>query len=78
MLNWASPIAAGHPLRRKFPVAYPKQVLPEPAVPGITDAQVNQAIDDYMSNCGISGHTRTVIATSRPARCAAACASSRE
>jgi isopenicillin N synthase-like dioxygenase len=36
MLNWASPIATGHPLKRKFPTAYPDQVLPEPAVPGIT------------------------------------------
>jgi isopenicillin N synthase-like dioxygenase len=36
MLNWAAPIAAGHPLRRKFPTAYPDQVLPEAAVPGIT------------------------------------------
>ena len=35
MLNWASPIPAGHPLKRKFPVAYPDQVLPESAVPGI-------------------------------------------
>jgi isopenicillin N synthase-like dioxygenase len=37
MLNWASPIAPGHPLKRKFPTAYPDQVLPEDAVPGITD-----------------------------------------
>ena len=36
MLNWASPIAPGHPLKRKFPQAYPDQVLPESAVPGIT------------------------------------------
>src|SRR5688572_18984646 len=36
MLNWASPIASGHPLKRKFPTAYPDQVLPESAVPGIT------------------------------------------
>jgi isopenicillin N synthase-like dioxygenase len=36
MLNWASPIAGGHPLKRKFPTAYPDQVLPESAVPGIT------------------------------------------
>lgn len=36
MLNWASPIPDGHPLKRKFPAAYPDQVLPEPAVPGIT------------------------------------------
>ena len=35
MLNWASPIPAGHPLKRKFPQAYPDQVLPESAVPGI-------------------------------------------
>jgi isopenicillin N synthase-like dioxygenase len=37
MLNWASPIAPGHPLQRKFPTAYPDQVTPESAVPGITD-----------------------------------------
>jgi len=37
MLNWASPIPAGHPLKRKFPTAYPDQMLPEEAVPGITD-----------------------------------------
>jgi isopenicillin N synthase-like dioxygenase len=36
MLNWASPIPVGHPLKRKFPTAYPDQVLPESAVPGIT------------------------------------------
>jgi isopenicillin N synthase-like dioxygenase len=36
MLNWASPIPAGHPLRRKYPGAYPEQVLPESIVPGIT------------------------------------------
>jgi len=36
MLNWASPIPSGHPLKRKFPTAYPDQVLPEAAVPGIT------------------------------------------
>ena len=37
MLNWASPIASGHPLKRKFPQAYPDQVLPEAIVPGITE-----------------------------------------
>lgn len=36
MLNWATPIPAGHPLKRKFPAAYPDQVLPEETVPGIT------------------------------------------
>ena len=36
MLNWSTPIAAGHPLKRKFTTAYPDQVLPEEAVPGIT------------------------------------------
>lgn len=37
MLNWSTPIAAGHPLRRDFATAYPEQMLPESAVPGITD-----------------------------------------
>lgn len=37
MLNWATPIDAGHPLKRKYPTAYPEQVLPESAVPGITE-----------------------------------------
>jgi isopenicillin N synthase-like dioxygenase len=37
MLNWASPIPSGHPLKRKFSSAYPDQVLPEAAVPGITE-----------------------------------------
>lgn len=36
MLNWSTPIAPGHPLKRKFPSAYPDQVLPEATVPGIT------------------------------------------
>jgi isopenicillin N synthase-like dioxygenase len=36
MLNWSTPIPAGHPLKRKFVTAYPDQVLPEEAVPGIT------------------------------------------
>jgi isopenicillin N synthase-like dioxygenase len=37
MLNWSAPIAAGHPLKTKFPTAYPDQLLPESAVPGITE-----------------------------------------
>ncbi|MEM9748732.1 MAG: 2-oxoglutarate and iron-dependent oxygenase domain-containing protein [Actinomycetota bacterium] len=37
MLNWATPIPAGHPLKRKFPGSYPDQVLPEQVVPGITE-----------------------------------------
>jgi len=37
MLNWSSPTPPGHPLKRKFPTAYPDQVLPEEAVPGITE-----------------------------------------
>lgn len=37
MLNWASPIPAGHPLRRRFPGSYPEQLLPDAAVPGISD-----------------------------------------
>ena len=37
MLNWASPIPAGHPLRRKYPGSYPEQLLPDAVVPGISD-----------------------------------------
>lgn len=36
MLNWAAPLPAHHPLRRRFPLLYPEQLLPESAVPGIT------------------------------------------
>lgn len=36
MLNWSTPIAPGHPLKRKYPAAYPDQVLPEEVVPGIS------------------------------------------
>ena len=36
MLNWASPIPSGHPLRRKFPGSYPDQLLPDEVVPGIS------------------------------------------
>lgn len=37
MLNWGRAIDPGHPLKRKFPQAYPDQVFPEDVVPGITD-----------------------------------------
>jgi isopenicillin N synthase-like dioxygenase len=37
MLNWSTPIPEGHPLKRNFPTAYPDQVVPEDAVPGITE-----------------------------------------
>jgi len=37
MLNWSTPIPPGHPLQRKFPQAYPDQVLPEQTVPGIAE-----------------------------------------
>jgi isopenicillin N synthase-like dioxygenase len=37
MLNWSTPIEPGHPLKRKFVQAYPDQLLPETAVPGITE-----------------------------------------
>jgi isopenicillin N synthase-like dioxygenase len=36
MLNWGRELSAGHPMKRKYPQAYPDQVLPEAAVPGIT------------------------------------------
>ncbi len=37
MLNWGEEIPAGHPLRTKYPHRYRDQVLPEAAVPGITE-----------------------------------------
>ena len=36
MVNWAAPIPAGHPLRRKYPGSYPDQLLPDAVVPGIS------------------------------------------
>jgi len=36
MLNWASPIAHGHPLKRNYPGSYPDQLLPDEVVPGIS------------------------------------------
>ncbi|MFM9109873.1 MAG: isopenicillin N synthase family dioxygenase [Prochlorococcaceae cyanobacterium] len=36
MLNWGLPLAGDHPLRRRYPLLYPEQLLPEPVVPGIT------------------------------------------
>ncbi|MEB3200048.1 MAG: 2OG-Fe(II) oxygenase family protein [Synechococcaceae cyanobacterium] len=36
MLNWSLPLPASHPLRRRFPLLYPEQLLPEAAVPGIS------------------------------------------
>ena len=47
MLNWASPIAAGHPLKRKFPASYPEQLLPDAVVPGIS--QVLYAFHDAIA-----------------------------
>lgn len=48
MLNWSAPIPSGHPLRRGYPTAYPDQVLPEAAVPGITEVlmRFHEAIFD--------------------------------
>jgi isopenicillin N synthase-like dioxygenase len=37
MLNWSAPLSPAHPLRRRFPHLYPEPVLPEEAVPGITE-----------------------------------------
>jgi isopenicillin N synthase-like dioxygenase len=37
MLNWGSEVPLGHPLRQKYPHRYCDQVLPESAVPGITE-----------------------------------------
>lgn len=37
MLNWGLTLPAGHPLRTRYPHRYGPQVLPEQAVPGITE-----------------------------------------
>ncbi len=37
MLNWGSTLPPGHPLRTRYPHRYGEQVLPESAVPGITE-----------------------------------------
>ena len=37
MLNWGREAPAGHPLRTRYPHRYGPQVLPEAAVPGITE-----------------------------------------
>jgi isopenicillin N synthase-like dioxygenase len=47
MLNWASPIAPGHPLKRNFPGSYPDQLLPDAVVPGIS--QVLYAFHDAIA-----------------------------
>jgi isopenicillin N synthase-like dioxygenase len=36
MLNWSAPLPELHPLRRRYPLAYPEPLLPEAVVPGIT------------------------------------------
>ena len=37
MLNWSRELPEGHPIRRKYPTAYPTQVLPDAEVPGIRE-----------------------------------------
>jgi isopenicillin N synthase-like dioxygenase len=37
MLNWGRSVPEGHPLRRMYPHRYGEQVLPEAAVPGISE-----------------------------------------
>jgi isopenicillin N synthase-like dioxygenase len=37
MLNWGRTVPEGHPLRSRYPHRYMDQVLPEEAVPGITE-----------------------------------------
>ncbi len=37
MLNWGDEVPLGHPLQTKYPARYPRRVLPEEQVPGITD-----------------------------------------
>ena len=48
MLNWARDVPDGHPLRTRYPHRYHDQVLPEAAVPGISEVlnRFNDAIFD--------------------------------
>ena len=48
MLNWGLELPEGHPLRARYPHRYGKQVLPEAAVPGITDVLTtfHKRVDD--------------------------------
>jgi len=48
MLNWGLMLPEGHPLRTRYPHRYGPQVLPEAAVPGITDVlnTFHRKVDD--------------------------------
>ncbi len=48
MLNWAAPLPAQHPLRRRYPMLYPEPLLPEQLVPGIAGVltRFHQAVAD--------------------------------
>ena len=48
MLNWGREIPEGHPLQRKYPQRYPRRVLPEDQVPGITAvlAEFHDRVED--------------------------------
>ena len=48
MLNWGISLPVGHPLRARYPHRYGEQVLPEAAVPGITEVlnTFHRAIED--------------------------------
>jgi isopenicillin N synthase-like dioxygenase len=48
MINWATDIPVGHPLRRKYGHRYGPQVLPESAVPGIS--KVLNSFHDSMAD----------------------------
>lgn len=48
MLNWGRALPVGHPLQRKYPTRYPRQVLPEDQVPGITEVltELHDRVED--------------------------------
>ena len=59
MLNWGRPCPAGHPLRLRYPHRYPDQVLPEAAVPGISDVLDRVPRHDRRSAAPLpAGHRR--------------------
>ena len=55
MLNWSTPIAAGHPLEANFPTAYPDQVLPEQSCRGSPMCSTGSTTRSPISSGGSCG-----------------------
>jgi isopenicillin N synthase-like dioxygenase len=58
MLNWGENVPEGHPLRRRYPHRYADQVLPEAAVPGITEVLMDVPSAHGRASAAVSSHHR--------------------